>query len=70
MVYGFVRQSNGFVTLHSQPGSGTTVSLFLPETTPPATSAPEPLAGAPCGAGKILVVEDEELVRHYVTEQL
>lgn len=30
-VYGFVRQSDGFITLDSQPGAGTTVTLYLPE---------------------------------------
>jgi PAS domain S-box-containing protein len=30
-VYGFVRQSGGLVRLHSIPGQGTTVRLFLPQ---------------------------------------
>ena len=30
MIYGFARQSHGHVTLHSEVGKGTTVSLFLP----------------------------------------
>jgi signal transduction histidine kinase len=29
-VYGYVRQSGGHVTLHSAPGAGTEVALFLP----------------------------------------
>jgi signal transduction histidine kinase/ActR/RegA family two-component response regulator len=28
--FGFVRQSGGSITIHSEPGSGTTVSLYLP----------------------------------------
>ena len=30
MVYGFVRQSGGHVTIESTPGAGTTVALYLP----------------------------------------
>ena len=30
MVYGFVTQSNGAVTIESELGEGTTVSMFLP----------------------------------------
>ena len=32
MVYGFTKQSGGYVKINSQPGGGTTVTLFLPET--------------------------------------
>ena len=31
-VYGFAKQSGGFVTIQSAPGSGSTVSIFLPRT--------------------------------------
>jgi signal transduction histidine kinase len=31
MVYGFARQSGGTVTIASQPGTGTTVTMFLPQ---------------------------------------
>jgi signal transduction histidine kinase len=33
MVYGFVRQSDGHVTIESTVGVGTTVALYLPSTT-------------------------------------
>ncbi len=31
MVYGFVKQSGGYVTIDSEPGNGTTVSVYLPK---------------------------------------
>lgn len=30
MVYGFIKQSGGYVTIDSEPGQGTTVRLYLP----------------------------------------
>ena len=30
MVYGFVKQSGGHIAVHSTPGAGTRVDLFLP----------------------------------------
>ncbi len=66
MVYGFVRQSRGFVTVHSRPGEGTAIALYLPAATAdvgdePATS---PLRRPSAGEGQsILVVEDDDAVR-------
>jgi signal transduction histidine kinase len=34
-VYGFIKQSNGHVTLDSEPGRGTTVRLYLPRAAAP-----------------------------------
>ncbi|MBR0691992.1 ATP-binding protein [Bradyrhizobium lablabi] len=62
MVYGFVRQSDGHVTIESAPGAGTTVALYLPG----ATQRPEAKVEAiqaeatPGGSGQILMVEDNE----------
>lgn len=73
MVYGFVKQSGGHVKIYSEPGLGTTVKLFLPELAElhdeqaagPVVEAPQPT-----GQEKILVVEDEEDVRHLVCRLL
>jgi PAS domain S-box-containing protein len=60
-VYGIVRQNNGFVTVYSEPGQGTTLKIYLPrhggEITPElADSGP----AIPDGLGRtILLVEDE-----------
>ena len=69
MVHGFVRQSVGAVTVASEPGRGTTFSLFLPRAAEQAAdSAPEPprrgaattMRGEPLD---VLVVEDDAEVR-------
>ncbi len=68
MVYGFTRQSGGHATLYSEPGIGTTVSLYFPaaavsETGAEAGAVGETPARAPAGETRVLVVEDDSAVR-------
>jgi PAS domain S-box-containing protein len=60
MVYGFAKQSGGTVRIYSEPGLGTTVSLYLPlaEGQPVPPSASPALSTARL-TGKALVVDDE-----------
>lgn len=72
MVYGFAKQSRGHVKLYSEPGEGTTVKLYLPRTREdtPAEQGATPRR-LPRGAGeRVLVVEDDEMVRRFVREQV
>jgi PAS domain S-box-containing protein len=65
-VYGFAKQSNGFVTLDSELGRGTTVLIHLPRTVVPkavAAAAAAVTVEDPQGRGVILVVEDDPAVR-------
>jgi PAS domain S-box-containing protein len=70
MVYGFVKQSGGHIKIYSEEGHGTTIKLYLP----PGEGASEETAIAAPEAEKgseiILVVEDDNLVRNFVTAQL
>jgi PAS domain S-box-containing protein len=73
MVYGFVKQCGGHVTIYSEVGHGTTINLYLPragETTvvdKPGTRT----VGAKTSAGEtILVVEDDERVRQLTVKRL
>jgi two-component system cell cycle sensor histidine kinase/response regulator CckA len=68
-VYGAVKQANGSIIHATPPGGGAVFRIFLPEAGPvldlePASVAP--VRAAPrdlSGAGRILFVEDEPLVR-------
>jgi CheY-like chemotaxis protein len=63
-VYGIVQQSKGEITIQSQLGKGTRVSILLPailESEPAA--APETAGEIQKGAGTILLVEDEAELR-------
>ncbi len=69
MVYGFVKQSGGHVTIDSVPGRGTTICLYIPRSaaTQELDVASEethlPVSG---GCETILVAEDDEAVRETV----
>lgn len=74
MVHGFARQSGGDVAIESLPGLGTTVRLYMPADTEAQPGAPqsEPVdrAVATRRNERILVVEDDPMVRRYVADQL
>ena len=71
MVYGFVKQSGGHIKIYSEEGQGTTIKIYLPqarETDKVLEIAPAaPIEG---GQETVLVVEDDTLVRNFVTGQL
>ncbi|HEV2677518.1 MAG TPA: ATP-binding protein [Aliidongia sp.] len=72
-VYGFAKQSRGFVTIDSEPEAGTKVSIFLPRTEEalPAAATTEPeRPAAVTGSGLILVVEDDADVRRVTAGML
>jgi CheY-like chemotaxis protein len=63
-VYGFTRQSGGFVELETRLGQGTTVSIYLPRCDPPANAAVQVAAKPiPSAEGTVLLVEDDADVR-------
>ena len=72
MVYGFAKQSGGAVTIASEAGRGTTVTLYLPLTKskPVATAIASLPVSPPLVSHTILVVEDEASVRSTVRRQL
>jgi PAS domain S-box-containing protein len=63
-VYGFARQSGGDVHVSSQPGEGTTVTIYLPRSKAKAVplAPPRPVGEAIRGRGVVLVVEDNPQV--------
>jgi CheY-like chemotaxis protein len=65
MVYGFVKQSGGHVTVYSEEGEGTTIKLYLPRATGTETVERKPESDqAPAARGEtVLVAEDDPDVR-------
>ena len=71
MVYGFVKQSGGHVRIYSEPGSGTTVKIYLPRVNESEDVLASSEAGLASGGSEtILVAEDDEEVRATVVETL
>ncbi len=81
MVHGFIKQSRGHIDIASQRGKGTTVKLYLPRYT--RDNPAEEWAAIPAtedvGTGEekthlasatVLVVEDDVLVRRFVTSEI
>ncbi len=64
-VYGIVKQSGGFISVESTPGTGTTFLIDLPrvEARAPATEAPRRQLVSTAGTETILLVEDDDHVR-------
>jgi len=63
-VYGTIKQSEGQVTVYSQPGCGTIFEIYLPRVKEPITEPPR--ARSAKGSETILLVDDEEGVRKLV----
>jgi signal transduction histidine kinase/ActR/RegA family two-component response regulator len=65
VVFGIVKGHKGWIAVDSQPGAGTAIRIYLPAAhTPTAAAAPLAVpALAPTRGERILVVDDEPLVR-------
>jgi len=71
MVYGLVKQHEGFIHVESWPGQGTRFSIYFPA----ASGEPEPIrqhepAASESGSATVLVVEDDKSVRRLILEVL
>ncbi len=84
-VYGIVKQSGGFIYADSAPGRGTTFQVFLPRYIPDLEEDEPQVALAPpapvkdsvaakaadlTGYGRVLLVEDEDVVRSFAVRAL
>jgi PAS domain S-box-containing protein len=64
MVYGIVKQNDGYVWVESEPGQGASFMIYLPRVKGVITSeTPAKAEALPRGHETLLVVEDEEAVR-------
>src|SRR5665647_1666902 len=70
-VFGIVKQSGGNLDVYSVPDRGTSVKVYLPRIDQPlAVEADSARRQVATGSETVLLVEDEEMVRHLVRETL
>jgi signal transduction histidine kinase/CheY-like chemotaxis protein len=69
--YGIVKQSAGHISVRSRPGAGATFSVYLPRVEAEvAPSEPTPPVAAGVGGERVLLVEDEAVVRSIIERTL
>jgi PAS domain S-box-containing protein len=71
-VLGIARGHKGGIRITSEPGKGSIFQVLLPTSEPPPAKAPvpEPIEDGWSGAGNILLVDDEEVIRTIASELL
>jgi PAS domain S-box-containing protein len=72
-VYGAVKQNNGFINIYSEPGHGTTFSIYLPRDTTIKSSQSTvvgPAEPIPRGEETILMVEDDTAILNVASMML
>ncbi len=63
MVYGIVRNHDGWIRVHSRPHEGSTFEVYLPLDRETLLDTPRPPTEPSTGRGHLLVVDDEAMVR-------
>jgi len=62
-VFGLVRQQKGAINVYSDVGVGTSFHILLPLAKTDTRVSPSPATQAVSGSGRILVIDDEEVIR-------
>ena len=68
--YSIIKKHDGNITVESTPGEGTTFRIFLPVTKQVVETRPAPPTSVDHGKGRILLMDDEEMIRDIVKAML
>jgi len=70
VVHSIVKEHNGIISVKSEPGKGTTFSIFFPAVDKDAVVESEPSEKLPMGNEKILFIDDEESIMNMARQML
>ena len=71
LVYGIVKQHEGYITVYSEPGEGTTFNIYLPLIQAAARELKPRMPAIPVeGSETVLVAEDDATVRKLISSML
>lgn len=65
--YAIMRKHGGHITVSSEPQAGATFSLYLPASAQPLSATPSVPASLSPGQGRILIMDDDDMLRHLVS---
>ncbi len=70
MVYGIIKQNNGFINIYSEQTQGTSIKIYIPRSME--EEKPEPIDVTPVNlqSGTVLLVEDDDTVRRMTNKML
>ncbi len=68
--YSIIKKHDGLITVSSKVSGGTTFSIYLPATTHKTPEKEQANDTEPMGGGKILVMDDDEMVQRIACEML
>ncbi len=68
--YSIIKKHEGYIGIESELGAGSVFTIYLPAAKEIMLSSEEPYEGSLTGQGKILIMDDEELVRDSLGQML
>ncbi len=70
VAYSIIKKHDGLITVDSKIGKGSTFSIYLPATEKRATAQETVKKISTTATGKVLVMDDEEIIREVITKML